>query len=138
MGMYTELIFGAELKKETPEQVINALKYIIGELEDKPNDFTLPKGRYENVLRSSSYYFGISKSLSKIWFDEISKSWKISSRSNIKNYENEIEMFLEWIKPHIKRGSGAKNIYAITIYEEDFEPTIYYLHPDRKRDSRYY
>ncbi|CAB4135701.1 hypothetical protein UFOVP286_13 [uncultured Caudovirales phage] len=138
MGMYTELIFGAELKKETPEQVINALKYIIGELEDKPDDFPLPEGRCENVLRSSSYYFGISKSLSKIWFDKISKSWKISSRSNIKNYENEIEMFLEWIKSHIERGSGAKDMYAITIYEEDFEPTIYYLHPDRKCDSRYY
>ena len=137
MGMYTELIFGAELKKETPEQVINALKYIIGELEDKPDDFPLPEGRCKYVLNGSSYYFGVSESLSKIWFDEISKSWKISSRSNIKNYENEIEKFLEWIKPHIERGSGAKNMYAITIYEEDFEPTIYYLH-DRKCDSRYY
>lgn len=138
MGMYTELIFGAELKKETPEQVINALKYIIGELEDKPDDFPLPEGRCKYVLNGSSYYFGVSESLSKIWFDEISKSWKISSRSNIKNYENEIEKFLEWIKPHIERGSGAKDMYAITIYEEDFEPTIYYLHPDRKCDSQYY
>jgi len=135
MGMYTELIFGAELKKETPKQVINALKYIIGELENKPNDFPLPKGRCEYVLKGCSYYFAVSESLSKIWFDEISKSWKISSRSNIKNYENEIEKFLEWIKPHIERGSGAKDMYAMTIYEEDFEPIIYYLHPDR---TRYY
>lgn len=137
--MYTELIFGAELKKETPEQVINALKYMMGELEDKPNDFPLPEARCEDVLKSSSYYFSVSKSsLSQIWFDEISKSWKISSRSSIKNYKNEIEVFLKWIKPHIKSGSGAKNMYAITIYEEDFEPVIYYLHPDRKCDSRYY
>jgi len=26
-------------------------------------------------------------------------------------------------------------MYAMTIYEEDFEPIIYYLHPDR---TRYY
>ena len=138
MGMYTELIFGAELKKETPEQVINALKYIVGELEDKPDDFPLPRGRCEYVLRSSSYYFGVNKPAYKLWFDEISKSWRISSRSNIKNYENEIEMFLEWIRPYIESGSGAKNMYAITIYEEDFEPTIYYLHPDKKCDPQYY
>ena len=135
MGMYTELIFGAELKKETPERVINALKYMIGELEDKPDDFLLPEGSCEYVLKGSSYYFGVNKAAYKLWFDEISKSWRISSRSNIKNYENEIEMFLEWIKPYIESGSGAKNMYAITIYEADFEPTIYYLHPDRKCDS---
>jgi hypothetical protein len=36
MGMYTELIFGASFKKETPTQVIDALKYINGEIEEKP------------------------------------------------------------------------------------------------------
>ena len=136
--MYTELIFGAELKKETPQIVIDTLKYIIGELEDKPDNFPLPEGRCEYVLNGSSYYFGVSESVSKIWFDEISKSWKISSRSSIKNYENEIEVFLEWIKPYIASGSGGKDMYAIKIFEESFEPTIYYLHPDRKCDSQYY
>lgn len=29
--MYTELIFGATLKKDTPSQVIEALKYMLGE-----------------------------------------------------------------------------------------------------------
>lgn len=128
--MYTELIFKAELKKETPEQIINAVKYMMGELEDKPDDFPLPQGRCEWLLNG-----GCSNN---IWFADITKTWHIRSRSEIKNYENEIEMFLEWIKPHIERGSGAKDMYAITIYEEDFEPTIYYLHPDRKCDSRYY
>jgi hypothetical protein len=119
MGIYTDLIFGAELKKETPKQVINALKYILGELQDKPNDFPLPEGRCEYVLQGPYYYFG---------FDKISRSWKISSRSSIKNYENEIEVFLEWIKPYIENGSWAKDIYAIVILEEGFKPTIYYLH----------
>ena len=126
MGMYTELIFGAELINETPEQVINALKYIIGDLDDKPNDFPLPEGRCEYLLTGSSYYFGVNSSVSKMWFDEISKSWIISSRSNIKNYENEIETFLKWIKPYIRSGSGRRNMYAIVIYEEASKPTIYY------------
>jgi hypothetical protein len=47
MGMYTELIFGAELKKDTPNEVIEALKYMLRETETKPTNFPLPDGRCE-------------------------------------------------------------------------------------------
>jgi hypothetical protein len=50
MGMYTELIFGADLKKETPKSVIEALKYMIGDIEEKPATFPLPDGRCEARL----------------------------------------------------------------------------------------
>lgn len=124
MGMYTELIFGAELKEDTPKKVIENLKYLTGELElEKPpkelKDFWF-------VLRGASYYFGVSNPTHKLWFDEICKSWHLSSRSNIKNYENEIEKFLEWIKPYISQGSGYPQFYAIVTYE-DGEPKIYYM-----------
>nr|DAI89492.1 MAG TPA: hypothetical protein [Caudoviricetes sp.] len=127
MGMYTELIFGASLKKDTSSQVINAIKYIVGEIEEKPADFPLSEGRCEWLLRGSSYYFGVSSPVKKFWQDEISGEWVLSSRSNIKNYGNEIEEFLDWIKPHIESGSGIKEMYAMTMYEEQSEPTIYYL-----------
>ena len=42
-------------------------------------------------------------------------------------YNDEIETFLGWIKPFISSGSGTKEMYAIVIYEESEEPTIYYL-----------
>ena len=124
--MYTELVFGAELERNTPEQVINALKYMIGDLEDKPEDFPLPTGRCEWLFRGRSYYFAVNEAVSKMWFDNIGKSWRISTRSNIKNYKGEIEAFLEWIKPYIYCGSGGRDMYAIVIYEESDEPTIYY------------
>lgn len=128
MGMYTELILGAALKKETPETIINSLRFIIGDITDKPKDFPFMEGsRLEWFLRGSSYYFGVSDSINRLWFDEISGRWKISSRCNIKNYENEIEQFLDWVKPWIESGSGERDMYAIVIYEEDEEPTIYYL-----------
>ena len=63
-----------------------------------------------------------------MWLDDIDKCWHISTRSNIKNYENEIETFLEWIKPFIAGGSGNREMYAITIYEDSEEPNIFYLH----------
>ena len=124
--MYTELIFGAELKEDTPEIIINTLKYMIGDLKEKPLNFPLPDGRYEVLFRSASYYH-LNRPVSKIWFDDIAKQWSISTRSNIKNYENEIETFLEWIKPHIDSGVGLRDMYAIVTYEEADEPTIHYL-----------
>lgn len=127
MGMYTELIFGASLKSDTPKIVIESLKYMIGETKKKPKDFPLPNGRCEWLFRGSSYYFGVSSAVSKIWKDDISGEYIISTRSNIKNYEGEIETFLEWIKPYIESGSGERDMYAIVIYEEQSEPTVYYL-----------
>lgn len=127
MGMYTELIFGAKLKIETPTEVIDALKYMTGEIKEKPNNFPLPDGRCEWLFQGGSYYFAINNGISKMWLDDIDKKWHISTRSNIKNYENEIETFLEWIKPYIAGGSGVREMYAIVIYEEASEPTIYYL-----------
>lgn len=127
MGMYTELIFGAELKKETPNEVIEALKYMIGDIEDKPINFPLPDGRCEWLFQEGSYYFAIHNPVNRMWLDGISGQYHISTRSNLKNYDNEIETFLEWIKPYVAGGSGAREMYAITIYEEQEEPTIYYL-----------
>ena len=128
MGMYTELIFGADLKKSTPKNVIEALKYMIGDTEEKPKDFPLPEGRCECLFRSSSYYFGVNKSVSKMWKDNIGENWVLSTRSNIKNYNCEIEAFLEWIKPYIDGGSGCRDMYAIVTYEEADSLDIYYLH----------
>lgn len=124
--MYTELIFGASLKNDTPEQVINALKYIVGEIETKPLDFPLSEGRTEWLLKGSSYYFGVSEPITRLWQD-LQNEWRLSARCSIKNYGGEIEEFLEWIKPYIDGGSGYRAMYALTMYEEDSEPTIYYL-----------
>lgn len=128
MGMYTELIFGAGLKKDTPEKVIEVLKYMVGDTEEKPKDFPLPEGRCERLFRGSSYYFGVNEPLWKMWKDDIGENWVLSTRSNIKNYEGEIEAFLEWIKPYIDGGSGYRDMYAIVTYEEAEAPDIYYLH----------
>lgn len=127
MGMYTELIFGASLKKGTPTNVIEALKYMTGETQEKPEDFPLPEGRCEWMFKNSSYYFGVSEPLKKMWFDEIGNSWILSTRSNIKNYEGEIETFLNWIEQYISTGSGNRDMFAIVTYEESEEPVIYYL-----------
>lgn len=125
--MYTELIFGAELKNDTPKEVIEALKYMLGEIQEKPIKFPLPDGRCEWLFQGCSYCFGVSNPVNKMWQDGIDKCYHISTRSNIKNYGNEIETFLEWIKPFIGSGSGNRDMYAITIYEDYETPIIHYL-----------
>ena len=127
MGMYTELIFGANLKKDTPKNVIEALKYMTGEKKEKPDNFPLPDGRCEWLFQGSSYYFGVSRPVSKIMLGDIGGNWILSTRSNIKNYEGEIETFLKWIKPYIDSGSGKRDMYAIVTHEQHNSPTIYYL-----------
>ena len=134
MGMYTELIFGCSLKKDTPREIIQVLQYMVDKSEFKdtsqikvPDHEFFKTSRWQWLFHGSSYYFGVNEPHSEIWYDDISKDYRISTRSNIKNYDDEIELFLDWIKPYISGGSGQNDFYAIVIYEESEKPTIYYL-----------
>lgn len=129
MGSYTELIFGAQLKENTPNDVIETVKWLLS-----PNQTSTPlfpeswkQTRISWMFKSGgSYYFGAQSGNSYFTFDEISKSWRLSARFNIKNYDGEIEKFLEWIKPWIEQGSGNREFYAI-VTTEDGEPKFYHL-----------
>lgn len=125
MGMYTELIFGASLKTDTPKEVIDTLRYMVGDI-DKPEKLAFDSDR--NPLRGGSHYFGMINDVTKMYYNDTANCWVLSSRANIKNYENDIDAFLEWIKPYVDSGSGNRDMYAIKIYEEQSEPTIYYLY----------
>lgn len=129
--MYTELIFGAKLKRETPKQVTNALSYMLGVGGDEcpllPDDPFFKCERWRSLFGGGSYYFAVNESVSRMWYDSIDNCYHISTRSNIKDYNDEIKTFLSWIKPHIEEGSGYRDMYAIVTYEEDSESTIHYL-----------
>lgn len=127
MGMYTELIFGCKLKKETPSEVINDLKYYcdLSDMDESELIFKTKSGR--NPLdNGGSYCFGVTNSQPQMWLDDITKSYHISTRTNLKNYEDEIEDFLNWIRPWIDQGSGEREMYAIVTYEQGM-PDIHYL-----------
>jgi len=118
--MYTELILGCDLKKDTPSEVIDTILLLIGEAVK-----TKPLIEFKrNPLNGSSYYFGVSESLTFFKRDELTKRWILSVRANIKNYDSDIEKFLAWIKPYVYSGSGGLDTYALVMYEED----LYYKH----------
>lgn len=127
--MYTELIFGATLKEKTPTYVTDALNCIINDrvttnLSDEAKQF-IDEYSLSKLIWCTSYYFGAHINKPSCYFDKIANTWCISFRGNCKNYQGEIEKFIEFIKPHVEYGSGPTNIFAIVQYEEDDYPTLY-------------
>lgn len=129
MGMYTEIIFGAGFKKELPVLIVSTIKKLVAgeDLLDSAPDHPFFKSERTWLLSSGGSYYFPGAVGPKFWFDDIEHRWFLHFRTNIKNYDSEIEKFLDWIKPYIEQGSGNRGFYAIVTYEEADEPTIYYL-----------
>lgn len=151
MGMYTEFIFGCTLSKNTPKICIDALDYSINGKDKKPkfenpidwsersyNDHFIDRTEsiedieefceeydFGRLFHSCSYYFGAANPVGKFYYDPIDYTYKISTRADLKNYERQIEKFLEYIEPYVKYGSGPYSIFAYVHYEENKFPIIY-------------
>lgn len=131
MGMYTEFVFAIELKKETPKDVINVLKYMTEEeltedikIESLPKHSFFDTRRWEGLFISDSDCFdGITNTILK--FDPLTESYCLTVRSNLKNYDNEIDKFIDWIKPYVE-GSWYKFL-GYKRNEENKEPKLIYL-----------
>ena len=96
MGMYTELVMACELKEDVPEEVIETLKYMANDIDylaTVPVHPLFETDRWKWMLRSDSYYFD-GKTHSAFDYDDISKSYYITVRCNLKNYCDEIQEFL--------------------------------------------
>lgn len=131
MGMYTEIVFNARLKEDIPQEVVEIIKTLaspdfFGKIIENAPNHAFFKTERQWFMRGSSYYFPTTNK-PQFKYDELAKYWSLSIRSNIKNYNSELEKFLDWIKPYIESGSGPRGLYATTQYEEDDTPTSYYL-----------
>ena len=131
MGMYTELILGCALSKDLPDVCEQALDKVINNVEPDEEDALLVNDfiqeySLEYLLRGGSYYFGVNWGTPMFRLDPIARDYRLSSRSNIKNYDGEIEKFLKYLKPYVKQGSGyPHDIWAYVQYEESPFPTMY-------------
>jgi hypothetical protein len=130
MGMYTEIHFNSELREDTPEEVIEILKYMVGDSEEEPTrlpDHELFKTpRWGIMLRCDSYYFD-ADTHSTLRYDDISKSYYLCIRSNLKNYDDEIGKFVDWIMPYLNKHDGE--FLGFSRYEENDEPELIYFVP---------
>ena len=122
MGMFTELILGCSLTKDLPKECVDAFNNCINSSDIIIDDFS-KKYKLMDICYSESAYFGSS---SNCKFEEYPDYYQLSIRSNLKNYFQEIENFLDYLKPYVLLGSGINNFYAIVTYEEDSYPTIWF------------
>lgn len=128
MGMYTEFNIALELRAED-ENVINVLKFM-ADYPIEEEDLILPShelfktARWRFMLLGGSYYF-TGKPHCSFKYDDIAKSYFLTVRSNIKNYDDEIELFLDWIKPYLYEMDG--DFIGYKMYEEDRKPTLIYF-----------
>ena len=132
MGMYTEIHFNAELKQDVPANVLHILRYMLGDVDVKPRlpEHALFKtSRWNFMLCCDSYYFA-ADTHSTLRYDDIGKSFYLCIRSNVKNYDNEIELFIDWIMPYITGYKG--DFLGFSRYEEFNEPTLIYYPKEKE------
>ena len=126
MGMYTELNIGVNLHESTPDEVIRILNYMLeGGSDDDEIEVTnhplFSTDRWRWMLVSDSYYFD-SRTDSSMTKDNISKRYELNVRCNLKNYDDEISLFLNFIQPYL----DTHGFLGYTRYEESENPTLIY------------
>lgn len=131
MGMYTELNIGVKLnKKAITDGVIDILKYMTewdGEHNQLPNHPLFETSRWDIMLNCGSAYF-MDQPDSKVIISKYNPNEDIwlNVRSNLKNYDWEIELFLDWIQPYIE----YDEFIGYMRYEEYENPTLIYNSDD--------
>lgn len=128
MGMYTELNIGVKLnEKAIADGVVEVLEYMTGQRAVKtdplPNHPLFQTPRWQIMMNcGSAYFMGQPDSkviISKYYPDE--DIW-LNVRTNLKNYDYEIELFLDWIQPYIE----YEEFIGYMRYEEFERPTLIY------------
>jgi len=128
--MYTEFHFNIELAKGTPQAVLDVLDWMANgdrsesRPPDKPEHAFFDCDRWAHLFWMDSYYFP-AKSHTQYFYDDIAKQHFLCVRSNLKNYCNEILLFVDWIAPYIDPDLDGEMI-GFYRYENSNSPTILY------------
>jgi hypothetical protein len=125
---YTELNCAFSLKRNTPEEIENALLFMTGQEDAEPEQ--LPKhslfsgARWREMLRSDG-----KDSQAPAWL-EIADSgrYRVSIRCTLTSYDTEISQFIHWMTPYIFARPGDFIGY---MRSEDVEPVTLLLYPNR-------
>jgi hypothetical protein len=147
MGMYTQLVLTVDLKRDAPAQVIDTLKHML----DHKHVMTHPlpdhklfqpficeyskaetHTRWSYMLRCDSYYFE-GRSIAEMeldceYKDGADSYYELTVVTNLKNYNDEIALFLDWLYPYVQAGYTRHCGYI--RYEENDVPELLYVTRD--------
>ena len=131
MGMYTRLVIDAELKHDTPTEMIEEIRRMIYE-----DVSVFARNPFVGTYGDNNY--------SKLTRSGINSNYKLESDNKIRNVNNSIQSLLDEILPWIERGLGeydeeieidygifktieVNGFYAYTIFEDCDIPKFYHL-----------
>jgi hypothetical protein len=127
MGMYTELVLNVTLRSDTPPEAMAVLRHLANgdqEPTQLPDHPFFKCERWRMVMQCSSHYF-IPFALSKLEVLSYAQAGGyLSTRSDLKNYDDEINLFVDWLTPYIDALPG--DCLGYQRYEEDQRPTLLY------------
>lgn len=125
MGMYTELNIGVNFRASTPNNIIKILDYMLGNNDNDNIELTnhplFSTERWRYMLRCDSYYFD-GRTDSSMEYDDIGSNYQLNVRCNLKNYNNEISLFLDFIQPYL----DTYGFLGYIRYEEYEDPMLIY------------
>lgn len=124
MGDYTELFVEGTLKRDVPDVVVDVLRFLFdASHEERVPPATLPEHPFFNTPRwmyvgTMSSFYHVPMSLSGV-SSMHDGALSFVSRSDLKNYNNEIKHFLDWLTPYCDTLRGWQ------WYEYDPRPEVF-------------
>ena len=120
MGMYTELMIRCYVKPRN-QKVKDVLNYLFGtDFRERPEN--LPKHKFFNLE-----FWEMVGCMSSVRHNNenprIYDGEFLFCICVIKNYSEELDLFLDWIRPHVKAKDGE--VFAWTWYEEELIPILW-------------
>ena len=124
MGDYTEIYVRANIVNDCPNEALHAFRFLFQDRNTSfhPGTFNhafFRTARWDSIGASCSFYH-IPFAVGGLYSDDIG-GYYICSRSDLKNYDNEIPLFFDWAKQYFKPG-----FIGYSLYEGDKSPTLFF------------
>ena len=127
MGMYTEIFFRAEIDEEAAAVIQRLFDGDLSRLDWPDHEF-FKAGRFQWIATGGSWYFPhanhtVIEQVHAMHEDP----WFASFRANIKNYDDEIAKFFDWVSPHVIHSDDHGEVFiGYSLYEEASVPNLHY------------
>lgn len=122
MGTYTELVLKCDIKEDKPKIVHEALNFLFNKNQLRPDELPdhpfFKKMTWDCIGRCSSFYH-CPGTLN--FYD----GRYLFSRSDLKNYDDEIQLFLDWLIPYLSASPGK--FIGWIFLEGEKEPEFIYM-----------
>ena len=136
MGMYTKFSVVIPIKRETPKEIQEVLVDLVENAGYKLDNGGPPKLNHKFFesdyfsAQCDSYYFTGTHNSAVKYSHEFEEEHRLVLHidCDFKNYEDNINLFLDFVAPYIDIEDMWQPIFlGYSLYEEDLNPTLYYV-----------